>query len=53
MSELLNNPPSSDDFDQYKINKIIPKILENEILKALSFYPELKETHIDFVLHKH
>lgn len=52
MSELVNNPPSSDDFDQYKINKIIPKALENEILKALSFYPELRETHIDFVFKK-
>jgi hypothetical protein len=49
MSDLSHNPPSSDEFDQYKINKIIPKVLENEILKALSFYPELKETHIDFV----
>ncbi|GGC04426.1 hypothetical protein [Dyadobacter sediminis] len=52
MSDLLNNPLASDEFDQYKINKIIPKVLENEILKALSFYPELKETHIDFVFKK-
>lgn len=51
MSDLSNNRPS-DEFDQYKINKIIPKALENEILKALSFYPELKETHIDFVFKK-
>ncbi|MCE7068939.1 hypothetical protein LZG74_01415 [Dyadobacter sp. CY327] len=31
------------------INKTIPKVIENEVLKALSFYPELRETQIDFV----
>jgi hypothetical protein len=30
-------------------HKTIPKVVEKEILKALSFYPELKETPIDFV----
>lgn len=30
-------------------NKRIPKILENQILKALAHYPELKRTHIRFV----
>ncbi|GAB2791743.1 hypothetical protein GCM10027275_40740 [Rhabdobacter roseus] len=28
----------------------MPAILRNEILEALSYYPELKETEIDFVL---
>ena len=34
---------------QVPVNKTIPKIIENEVLKALSFYPELHETPIDFV----
>jgi len=33
----------------FRTNKSIPKVLENEILHALSFYPELKETAIYFV----
>lgn len=33
----------------FRTNKSIPKVLENEILQALSFYPELKETAIYFV----
>lgn len=37
------------DFNDFKTNKTIPKVIENEVLKALSFYPELKETPIDFV----
>ena len=27
--------------DIFKTNKTIPKVIENEVLKALSFYPEL------------
>jgi hypothetical protein len=30
-------------------HKTIPKVVEKEILKALSYYPELKDTPIDFV----
>ena len=30
-------------------NKKIPALLEKEILKALSYYPELKHTSIDFI----
>ncbi|MCF2503888.1 hypothetical protein L0663_10900 [Dyadobacter sp. CY107] len=37
---------------QTPVNKTIPKIIENEVLKALSFYPELQETPIDFVFKK-
>lgn len=37
---------------QVPVNKTIPKIIENEVLKALSFYPELHETPIDFVFRR-
>jgi hypothetical protein len=30
------------------MNKIIPKIMEEKVAKALSFYPQLKETVIEF-----
>ena len=30
-------------------HKTIPKVVEPEVVKALSFYPELKDTPIDFV----
>lgn len=33
-------------------NKIIPKSIEKEALKALSFYPELKDTPIEFKFKK-
>ena len=36
-------------FDSFRENKKIPRVIENEVLKALSFYPELRETSIDFV----
>jgi len=42
----LNNP---DNFDHFRENKKIPKVIENEVLKALSFYPELQSVPIDFV----
>ncbi len=34
-------------------NKCIPKIIEKPILIALSYYPELEDTHIKFVFKKH
>lgn len=34
---------------EYGVNKTIPKIMEESILIALSHYPELKETKINFV----
>ncbi|TLV00221.1 hypothetical protein [Dyadobacter luticola] len=37
------------DYSTYRSNKTIPKIIENEVLKALSFYPELRDTCIHFV----
>lgn len=33
---------------EFGVNKIIPKELETECLAALSFYPELRNTHIEF-----
>jgi hypothetical protein len=35
--------------ERFRANKTIPKVLEKEILKALSFYPELERTEIYFV----
>jgi len=35
--------------ENFRENKYIPKVIENEVLKALSFYPELQKTHINFV----
>lgn len=32
------------------MNKIIPKIIEEKVKKALSYYPDLKGTHIEFKL---
>ncbi len=40
---------SPSEFDSFRTNKHIPKVIEAEILKALSFYPELRKTPIDFV----
>lgn len=37
------------DIELFRENKHIPRVIEAEILKALSFYPELQKTHIDFV----
>jgi len=37
------------DLDHFRENKKIPKVIENEILKALSFYPELERVPLDFV----
>ncbi|WP_262245936.1 hypothetical protein [Parapedobacter soli] len=34
---------------QYKQNKTIPLAIEEPVLRALSYYPELKETSIQFV----
>ncbi len=34
-------------------NKIFPESIEKEVLKALSFYPEMAETHIEFKFREH
>jgi hypothetical protein len=40
------------DLHQFSNNKQIPAVIEKNVLKALSFYPELKNTHISFILKK-
>lgn len=42
----------SKDLMEYAHHKKIPKIIEESVLIALSYYPELKETPIDFVFKK-
>lgn len=42
-------PHTSFESDSFRENKTIPKVIETEVLKALSFYPELQKTSIDFV----
>ena len=44
-----SNGPVTENLDHFRENKKIPKVIENEILKALSFYPELQKVPIDFV----
>ena len=43
------NPFTTEDFDCFRENKKIPKVIEKEVLKALSFYPELQSVSINFV----
>ena len=44
---------SQSELDSFRENKNIPKIIEEEVLKALSFYPELRNTRINFVFKQH
>lgn len=44
---------ANNDLSEFAVNKKIPKIIEESVLIALSHYPELKETEIDFVFKKH
>ncbi len=43
---------TSQDLEKFAANKVIPETLKNEILEALSYYPELENTHIDFLFYK-
>ena len=43
------DPFNPEEFIRFRENKKIPKVIENEILRALSFYPELQHVPIDFV----
>jgi len=38
--------------EDYKTNKSIPPVIETTVLKALSHYPQLKNTNIRFVFKK-
>ncbi|MEJ7769205.1 MAG: hypothetical protein WKF89_15405 [Chitinophagaceae bacterium] len=44
----LNNEPDLENLS-FSNNKQIPTLIEKNVLKALSFYPELKNTAINFV----
>lgn len=47
------SPISQSELDSFRENKNIPRVIEEEVLKALSFYPELRNTRIDFVFKQH
>jgi len=48
--QILNQKqPDERDLLQYRKNKEIPPEIEKNLLKALSFYPELKNTTISFI----
>ena len=38
--------------EEYKANKSIPRVIETNVLKALSHYPQLKYTNIRFIFKK-
>ena len=46
---IISENPQQIKLEEFKHNKKIPKILEHNILIALSHYPELKDTPISFV----
>jgi len=43
------NSFKTEDYGHFRENKKIPKVIEKEVLKALSFYPELQSVSINFV----
>ncbi|MEO5910436.1 MAG: hypothetical protein ABIP95_06085 [Pelobium sp.] len=49
---MIPSQTTHPELDAFKAHKKIPKIIENNVLIALSHYPELKETSIDFVFKK-
>lgn len=52
MPQIISAYAGANDLTAYKENKRIPGIIEHNVLKALSFYPELKGTSINFVFKK-
>src|SRR5690606_36052673 len=46
---LLCERLDAQELSQHKQNKVIPSVIEEAVLQALSHYPELKETSIRFV----
>ncbi len=44
-----NQKNESEDLEKFTKNKEIPQELKSEILEALSYYPELENTQIDFI----
>jgi hypothetical protein len=51
-SQLNSSQPDTRELDVFRTNKHIPAVIEKTVLKALSFYPELKNTPIKFVFKK-
>lgn len=49
----INSADTVPDYQEYRINKKIPSVIEASILKALSFYPELKDVQISFIFKQH
>ena len=50
LSQVLNtNSQDGPELLQFGQNKQIPALIEKNVLKALSFYPELKNTAISFI----
>lgn len=45
----MQNRDITPELAEFRLNKTIPAIIEKNVLKALSFYPELKKTPIRFV----
>jgi hypothetical protein len=43
---------TTEQYDEYRTNKKIPAVIEKNVLKALSYYPELKNAAIAFVFKK-
>src|SRR3982751_3425479 len=46
---MSTNEETSLELLQYRHHKIIPVAIEKNVLKALSYYPELKDARIDFI----
>src|SRR5919205_793993 len=49
IQDLDTNGQISPELLQFRNNKQMPAAIEKNVLKALSFYPELKNTPISFV----
>src|SRR5687767_12837544 len=53
LSQLLHsNEDAGQEYSIFSHNKQIPAAIEKNVLKALSFYPELKNTTINFIFKK-
>ncbi len=53
LAQLIHtSDQSSPEFQDFRNNKQIPAVIEKNVLKALSFYPELKNTTINFIFKK-
>ncbi len=46
---MSTNEEINQELLQYRRNKLIPAVIEDNVLKALSHYPELKDARISFI----